>query len=120
MTWSVSSEASTVATGGFALEVAAPVAIGGAAIAGVGALQVSYAVRAPFDTYPGQTQGKIAREPNKAYTPITFGGPRPPVELPPVDPKSLSFWGKMYYYVGHILKALGPYADDINDVLQAR
>jgi RHS repeat-associated protein len=113
------SAGATVATGGFALEVAAPLAIGGAVIAGVGALQVSYAVRAPFDTYPGQTQGKMALELNKAQKALTYGGPAEEIKIGgPPNLKGLPLWMKVAFYAGNIAKLLNPYLETVHDVLR--
>ncbi|OGW91686.1 MAG: hypothetical protein A3D28_05035 [Omnitrophica bacterium RIFCSPHIGHO2_02_FULL_63_14] len=89
---------------------------GGAALSLAGALQVSYAVRAPHDAYPGQTQGKITRELNKAWDSLTYGGPGKLVQLGgPPNWRRMTLSQKMIFVAGNLAKALRPFGEAIDD-----
>ena len=76
-----------------------------------GAYQLSKAVRSP-EAYPGQTQGKITRELNKARDALRYGGPGEQIQLGDPQFKPQGFWQKVIFYTANVLRILHGYSGD--------
>ncbi|MBI4356236.1 MAG: RHS domain-containing protein [Candidatus Omnitrophica bacterium] len=69
---------------------------------------VAKSVAAPYDAYPGQTQGKIAKQNRAAYEAMTYAPNPAPNPVPPPNK-----WVKILEYVARLLTQTADFFDDL-------